>query len=93
MNLGDDSTFIIAPNDYIVGNLHGKQLKVCNGSKDHPKECHPNGLFDFTKGDVIDFTWGMSDGQVGKLEYDIVENDYHDELRKRTSTTSSSNMQ
>jgi len=84
LNLGDDVGFIITPNDYIVGNLHGKQLKVCNGTKKYPRDCYPNGLFDFKNGDAIDFTWGMSMGQVGKLVYTIVEND-HDELRKRTS--------
>jgi len=83
--------FIIAPNSYIVGKLHGKQLKLCNGNVDYPRDCQPNGAFDLKNGDVIDFTWGMSNGQVGELEYAIVENDYHDELRKRTS--SSSNMQ
>ena len=88
MNLGFDGTFAITPNKFIVGNFRGKELKLCNGSKYHPRECHPNGVFDFRKGDAIDFTWGMTDGQVGKLVYTIVENDYHDELRKRTSRSS-----
>ena len=60
LNLGDDGMFVIAPNKFIVGNLRGKQLKLCKGSKVHPKECHPNGLFDLIKGDIIDFTWGMT---------------------------------
>ena len=91
LNLGEDSTFAITPNRYIVGSLRGTGRKLCNGSKVHHMECHPNGVFGLRKGDIIDFTWGMTEGQVGKLKYAIVENDDHDELRKRTSTTSSSN--
>ena len=83
MNLGKDGGFVIAPNKFIVGNIRGKQQKVCNGSKVHPSNCYPNGEYDFKKGDVIDFTWGMSAGQVGELIYTIMESTYG-ELRKRT---------
>ena len=84
LNLGDDSMFAITPNRIIVGSLRGTGRKVCNGSTKYRMECHPNGVFDFRKGDTIDFTWGMTEGQVGKLKYAIMENDDHDELRKRT---------
>jgi len=84
LNLGGDGNHALIPNNYIIGNLHGKDKKLCSGSKDHPRECHPNGTYDFIKGDVIDFTWGMLAGQVGELAYMIEQSDVHDELRKRT---------
>ena len=70
--LGDDGTFLISPNNYIVGNLRGKQLKLCNGNGDYPRECYPNDLWNFKVGDIIDYSWGMTGGQVGELVYGIV---------------------
>ena len=72
---------MITPNNYIVGNLRGKELKLCSGNTEHPKSCFPNDVHDLLKGDIVDFSWGMTNGQVGDLVYAIVENNYHDELR------------
>ena len=75
LNLGDDdSSFLTAPNSFIVGKLRGKQLEVCSGNSQYPKECHPNGEWNFKAGDVIDYTWGITGdpGQEGELVYAIV---------------------
>ena len=73
--LGDDLGFNIAPNNIIVGNVHGYQEKVCNGVKsdaNKARECFPNGKYDFKSGQVIDFTWGMTADQEGKLIYGVM---------------------
>ena len=74
--LGDDSTFLITPNNVIVGNLRSKRQQVCNAVEENDKECYPNKWWNFKKGDVIDFTWGMSLDQVGELVYSIVPAGY-----------------
>ena len=73
--LGDDGSFLIAPNNVIVGNVHGKVEPVCHGDKSSDtkaRECYPNGTFDFKAGQTIDFTWGMVNDQEGKLLYSIM---------------------
>ena len=75
LNLGDDGSFIIAPNNIIVGNVHGKTEQVCQGDKSSTtkaRECYPNGTYDFKAGQTIDFTWGMTGDQIGKLVYGII---------------------
>ena len=73
-DLGADGSFLIAPNSFIAGNVHrdGKLIRLCIGEKDYPKECYPNAAWDFEVGDVIYFTWGMTEGREGKLVYAIV---------------------
>ena len=73
--LGQDESFLIAPNNIIVGNLHGKQEVVCKGDKKSPtkaRECYPSGTYNFKKGDIIDYTWGMTNFQEGTLLYGIM---------------------
>ena len=75
LNLGIGGTFIIAPNNVIVGNVHGYREKVCFGVKSSPtkaRECFPLGKYDFKAGQVIDFTWGMTGDQEGNLVYAIM---------------------
>ena len=75
LNLGNDATFIIAPNNVIVGNVHGKKENVCHGDKSNPskaRECYPLGKYDFKAGQIIDFTWGMTSDQEGRLVYGVV---------------------
>ena len=75
LNLGNDGSFIIAPNNVIVGNVHGYQENVCHGNKNNPataRDCYPIGTYDFKAGQTIDFTWGMSADQEGILAYAIV---------------------
>ena len=75
LNLGDDDDFLIAPNNVIVGNVHGFQEKVCSGNKSSPaqaRECYPNGTYNLKAGQTIDFTWGMTNDQEGTLFYGIV---------------------
>lgn len=74
INLGDDGSFVIAPNNILVGNVHGRNQQVCKGDKSDPgkaRECYPNDVYDFKTGDVIDFTWGLSSNQVGKVVYSV----------------------
>ena len=74
MNLGDDGS-LITPYAYIVGNIRGKQIRVCGGNAQYPKECYSNAGVpgSFEVGDTIDFTWGMLRGQgKGVLIYAIV---------------------
>ena len=75
LNLGDDGSFLIAPNNVIVGNVHGYKENVCKGDKSNPvkaRECFPLGKHDFKSGQTIDFTWGMTGDQEGKLVYAVV---------------------
>jgi len=78
LGLGDDDSFSIAPNNVIVGNLRGKRLQVCHGEKgtSTARECHPNGTFNFKAGDTIDYTWGMSNSQSGKLAYGVIPSSF-----------------
>ena len=74
-NSGTDNKFLIAPNNVIVGNVHGYRQNICHGDKSSPtkaRECYPMGKHDFKSGQVIDFTWGMTGDQEGKLIYSIM---------------------
>ena len=71
--LDTDSSFIIAPNNIIVGKKKSQQ--VCSGDASNPsqaRECYPNGKYDFKAGDTIDFSWGMVGDQEGKLLYGVI---------------------
>ena len=77
LNLGEDQddNFLIAPNNIIVGNVHGYIEKVCSGDKSDPakaRECYPSGTYNFKAGQTIDFTWGMTNDQEGTLVYGVV---------------------
>ena len=75
LNLGEDDEFLIAPNNIIVGNVHGKKQVVCKGDKSSrtkARECYPNGTYNFKKGDIIDYTWGMTNDQEGTLLYGVM---------------------
>ena len=75
LNLGVDYKFLIAPNNVIVGNVHGYRENVCHGDKSNPtkaRECYPNGTYNFEAGQTIDFTWGMTGNQEGVILYGIL---------------------
>ena len=75
LNLGEGDNFLIAPNNVIVGNVHGYTEQVCSGNKSDPamaRECYPNGTYNFKAGQTIDFTWGMTNDQEGILVYGVV---------------------
>ena len=75
LNLGNDNSFLIEPNNVIVGNLHGEQQVLCQGDQSVPdkaRECYPNGQYNLKKGDIIDYTWGMTSEQEGTLLYGII---------------------
>jgi len=67
MCLGNDHTWIVKPSNNIIGKIRGKEITVCEGNP----ACSPNANFDFKKGDIIDFTWGLLSGQEGSLAYTI----------------------
>ena len=74
-NSGTDNKFLIAPNNVIVGNVHGYRENICHGDKSSPtksRECFPLGKYNFKAGQAIDFTWGMTGDQEGKLVYGIM---------------------
>ena len=71
----EDDDFIIAPNNVIVGHIHGYKNQICSGNKSDPakaRECYPNGTYNFKAGQTIDFTWGMTNDQEGILVYGVV---------------------
>ena len=71
---GEDKSFAIEANNIIVGHVHGTSTTVCKGNKSQPekaRECYPTGRYWLKKGDVIDFTWGMTQLQVGVLAFAI----------------------
>ena len=65
---------LIPASNIIVGNLRGKNLKVCKDDKSRRRrECYPSGSWNFKKGEVIDFTWAMvGNDSAGVLGYAIV---------------------
>ena len=72
-NLGLDGDFLISAHNIIVGNLRGKKLKVCKEDKAlRAGECYPTGSWNFKKGDIIDYSWGMVGSDFGELAYAIV---------------------
>jgi hypothetical protein len=74
MCAGEDQGFAVTPNKIIVGKIRGKEITVCKGDRSDEaksKECYPTGKYRLWKGDHIDFTWGMTNLQVGSLAYTI----------------------
>ena len=71
---GTDKTFAIQTKNVIVGTLRSAKTKVCQGDPSDDakaRACYPYGRFDLSKGDKIDFTWGLSSQQEGHLAYVI----------------------
>jgi hypothetical protein len=71
---GVDGEFAITPHDILVGKIRGKEITVCKGdtsSSSRAKECYPTGRHQLSKGEHIDFTWGMINMQAGSLAYTI----------------------
>jgi hypothetical protein len=69
---GEDKEFVLEPNNIIVGKIAGKEITVCQGSQSDPlraRECYPTGRFNLHRGDAIDFSWGLSSGQIASLNY------------------------
>ncbi|KAI9154669.1 hypothetical protein HJFPF1_07226 [Paramyrothecium foliicola] len=69
-----DRSFVISPNNIIKANLHGHVLNLCTQNRGDPKnsrQCQPTRRHDFSKNDVVDFTFGLADGQSGIMFYSI----------------------
>ncbi|KAG7408310.1 hypothetical protein Forpe1208_v012265 [Fusarium oxysporum f. sp. rapae] len=71
-----DRTFIINPSNTLTANLHGFQLNVCKEDKrdkhHDSRICKPTRRVDLKKGNTIDFTFGLLNGQSGILFYGIL---------------------
>lgn len=71
---GEDKSFAIEAQNVIVGHVHGTSTTVCKGDQSKPERarvCYPTGRYWLKSGDVIDFTWGMTQLQVGVLAFAI----------------------
>ena len=71
---GTDKTYAVETPNVIVGTHRSTSTKVCQGNRNDDAKarvCYPYGRFDLSKGDKIDFTWGLSSGQEGSLAYVI----------------------
>jgi hypothetical protein len=70
----------VAPNNVLVGTVHDKAevIVVCSGDGSNvsrTKECYPTGKYQLSKGDRINFRWGMTKSQAGSLAYTIWPSD------------------
>ena len=72
LNLGNEGTYIVTPHNVIIAHLRGHQTALCSGDGKHPEQCYPGSARDFKVGDIIDFTWGMSELQIGGLVFAVV---------------------
>ena len=64
----------MATSKVVVGKVRESGVVVCQGDQsDNAKarECYPLGRFDLKEGQVINFTWGMTEEQQGILEYTV----------------------
>ncbi|KAH7032192.1 hypothetical protein B0J12DRAFT_582885 [Macrophomina phaseolina] len=74
-----DRTFVIAPQNTLTANLHGRQLNLCRSdtNQDDPnafrntRSCSPVSDHNFVNGDTIDFTFGLSSFQSAILFYNV----------------------
>jgi hypothetical protein len=69
---GDGGSFVVKPQNIIVGKIRGKEITVCSGnpkSDVESMECRPSGRHQLWTGDIIDFSWGLRSGEAGSLKY------------------------
>jgi hypothetical protein len=69
---GLDESFVMRPQNIIVGKIRGKEITVCAGDHSSPSKamvCYPHGRHQLWTGDIIDFSWGLRNGQSGSLKY------------------------
>jgi hypothetical protein len=74
-HLGDDNSFLIAPQQRYCRQCSRIYGNVCHRDKSSPsqaRECYPNGMYDFKAGQIIDFTWGVTENQEGKIVFGVV---------------------
>jgi len=72
--LSDDGTWVLNPANIIVGKVKGKEIVACQGDRSdssRTRECYPSKPVNLNIGDTINFTWGMTAGQVASLQYAV----------------------
>jgi hypothetical protein len=68
---GTDGNYGVAANAAIVSSLHGTITKTCNYNITN-RDCVPTGQYDLSKGNILDFTFGLDTGQVVRFYYAII---------------------
>jgi hypothetical protein len=71
LNLGDGA-FIIALITLLLAIFMAKMFQVCTGDKRDPNKAYPNGNYNLKKGDIIDYTWGITNDQQGMLLFSVI---------------------
>lgn len=84
--LSMDNSFAVAFNTPIVGKIKGTDKTVCKGDKSDPRkarQCVPTGEHDLKAKEDINFTYGLTPGQKGRLAWAAVPDGriVHDKLR------------
>ncbi|KIM76766.1 hypothetical protein PILCRDRAFT_825990, partial [Piloderma croceum F 1598] len=68
---GMDGNYSVAANPAIVSSLCGTIAKTCNYNVTN-RDCVPAGQYDLSKGNILDFTFGLNAGQVVRFYYTII---------------------
>jgi hypothetical protein len=68
---GTDGNYGVAANAAIVSSLRGTIAKTCNYNVTN-RDCVPTGQYDLSKGNILDFTFGLDTGQVVRFYYAII---------------------
>ena len=68
---GTDGNYGVAANAAIVSSLRGTIAKTCNYNATN-RDCVPTGQYDLSKGNILDFTFGLDSGQVIRFYYAII---------------------
>jgi hypothetical protein len=68
---GMDGNYGVAANAAIVGSLRGTTAKTCNYNVTN-RDCVPTGQYDLSKGNIVDFTFGLGAGQEVRFYYAII---------------------
>jgi hypothetical protein len=68
---GTDGNDVVAADSPNVGALPQATVDICNYNATN-RDCVPTGLFDFKKGEILNFTFGLSGGQRVMFYYAII---------------------
>jgi hypothetical protein len=68
---GRDGNDVVAADSPNVGALPQATVDICNYNATN-RDCVPTGLFNFNKGDILNFTFGLSNGQRVRFYYAII---------------------
>lgn len=68
---GTDGEYVVAAHSPIMGILHTTTTNTCDYNVSN-RDCVPTGLYDFTKGNILDFSFGLESGQIVRFYYAII---------------------